>query len=84
MDGEALAHRERAEFKKIGKNWRYVDGHMVSGAPIKKKRKLAATSRVPVAPAKNTRSVAADSHCIKLTKRAALQMEGSPFVIIIH
>jgi SEC-C motif domain protein len=34
MQGRAVAHRERATFKKIGGTWFYVDGDMVKPPPV--------------------------------------------------
>ena len=34
IDGELLTHRERAEFKKFGENWRYVDGNKIGRAHV--------------------------------------------------
>lgn len=47
MDGEELSHRERGEFKKIGEDWRYVDGNMVSGPPVRKERKIGRNEPCP-------------------------------------
>ncbi len=40
VDGETVTHRERSEFRFDDGKWFYVDGHMVSGPPIKKERKV--------------------------------------------
>jgi len=47
IDGEALTHRERSEFKFEDGHWFYVDGHMVSGAPIKKEKKVGRNEPCP-------------------------------------
>ncbi|CCH48716.1 YchJ family protein [Pseudodesulfovibrio piezophilus] len=47
IDDEALIHRERGEFKRIGEHWRYVDGTMVSGPPVRKERKIGRNEPCP-------------------------------------
>ncbi len=47
IDGEEQTHRERAEFKKMGEHWRYVDGHMVSGPPVRKEKKFGRNEPCP-------------------------------------
>ncbi|MBI9080939.1 MAG: YchJ family protein [Pseudodesulfovibrio sp.] len=47
IDGETLAHRERAEFKRIGEHWRYVDGNMASAQPIRKETKVGRNEPCP-------------------------------------
>ena len=47
MDGEEQTHRERAEFKMFGEHWRYVDGHMVSGPPVRKEKKIGRNEPCP-------------------------------------
>ena len=47
IDGEELTHRERSQFKKIGADWKYVDGSMVSGPPVRKERKIGRNEPCP-------------------------------------
>lgn len=47
IDGEEMTHRERGEFRKIGDDWRYVDGQMVSGPPVRKERKIGRNEPCP-------------------------------------
>ncbi len=47
IDGEECTHRERSYFRKIDDNWRYVEGQMVSGPPIKKEKKIGRNEPCP-------------------------------------
>jgi len=47
IDGEELTHRERAQFKRIDSQWRYLDGSMVSGPPIRKEPKIGRNEPCP-------------------------------------
>jgi SEC-C motif-containing protein len=47
IDGEELTHRERSQFKRIGDHWRYLDGSMVSGPPIRKEPKIGRNEPCP-------------------------------------
>lgn len=47
MNGEELFHRERSEFKKVGDHWRYLDGSIVSGPPVRKERKIGRNEPCP-------------------------------------
>lgn len=47
IDGEAQTHRERSRFKRIDDNWRYVDGDIVSGPPVRKEPKVGRNEPCP-------------------------------------
>ncbi|AMK12648.1 MAG: YchJ family protein [Pseudodesulfovibrio sp.] len=47
IDGEEQEHRERSEFRNDNGQWLYVDGHMVSGPPIRKERKVGRNEPCP-------------------------------------
>lgn len=47
VDGETMTHRERSEFRFDDGHWLYVDGHMVSGPPIRKERKIGRNEPCP-------------------------------------
>ncbi len=47
IDGEELSHRERSNFKKVGDHWRYLDGTMVSGPPIRKGKRVGRNEKCP-------------------------------------
>jgi SEC-C motif-containing protein len=47
IDGEEQTHRERSEFRNEGGKWLYVDGHMVSGPPVRKEKKIGRNEPCP-------------------------------------
>ena len=47
VDGVPQTHRERSQFKKLGKNWKYVDGDMASEKPIVKDAKVGRNEPCP-------------------------------------
>lgn len=47
IDGEELTHRERSHFKRFDDAWKYVDGTMVSGPPVRKEPKIGRNEPCP-------------------------------------
>ncbi|MFH1914460.1 MAG: YchJ family protein [Pseudomonadota bacterium] len=47
IDGEERTHRERSQFQRLGGHWRYLDGAMVSGPPIRKEPKIGRNEPCP-------------------------------------